>query len=231
MDASDVMTRTVITVTPGTAVREIAALMVENHVSALPVVEEDGRVVGIVSDGDLIGRVDAGGAGRRSWWLSALAAGEGGERFLRGKGGTARDVMTSNPITITEDTPLPRIAALLERHHIKRVPVVRDGVLVGIVSRANLLRGFAFPDRQEEAEEGVGPDDRAIRDAVHERIDAVIGMPLAPMNVLVGHGHVQVWGVVESEAERAAVAEAVAGVAGVTDVENNLEVMGVSPRG
>ena len=148
MLAKDVMTTAVLTVTPETDVGEIAGLMLDSHISAVPVIDADGSLVGIVSEGDLIHRAESETRRRPSWWLRLLATPEEpAERYLREFGRRARDVMTKDVISVTPDTPLTEIAAMLEKYHIKRVTVLEGGKLVGIVSRANLRRGrFGNPD-------------------------------------------------------------------------------------
>jgi CBS domain-containing protein len=125
MLAKDVMTTAVLTVTPETDVGEIAGLMLDSHISAVPVIDADGSLVGIVSEGDLIHRAESETRRRPSWWLRLLATPEEpAERYLREFGRRARDVMTKNVISVTPDTPLTEIAAMLEKYHIKRVTVL-----------------------------------------------------------------------------------------------------------
>lgn len=227
MHAVDVMTPRVITVSPETDVREIARLLLEHNISALPVVEDDGKVLGIVSEGDLMRRVENGTERRKSWWLKSIFAGaNNASEYIKSHARKAHEIMTPNPITINEDEPLNRVAKLLEKHHIKRVPVVRDGKLVGIVSRANLLRGFSMtaPDAATPAT----TDDREIRDAILEEIEENTGVWVDRINVIVTEGVVQVWGLVESQEEKMAVQVAVENTPGVKSVENNL---GMLPRG
>ena len=147
MEASEVMTRHVVTVAPETPLRAVAHVLLERGISAAPVVGPSGEVLGMVSEGDLIGRDDAEREGRRDWWLALLAEGEAlNPDFLahiRSDGRTARDVMSAPVVTVAENTTCRAIARLLADYHIKRVPVLREGRIVGIVSRADLLRGFA----------------------------------------------------------------------------------------
>ena len=159
MFARDVMTTSVLTVSPDTDVTEIAKMMLEHRISAVPVMSAQGKLVGIVSEGDLINRSEAETQHRASWWLR-MASGEDdvSREYLRTHGRRAEDVMTTEVVTITPDTPLAEIAALLEKRHIKRVPVVEGGELVGIVSRANLLRGLAA---WQPATAKAKPEDRA----------------------------------------------------------------------
>ena len=152
MRAMDVMTTNVITVSPDTSVQEVAKILSERSISGVPVVDAQNRLVGIVSEGDLLHRVEMGTdrrpdrrtGRRRSWWLDTVGSDEELARaYVKSHGRTARDVMTSEVTSVSETTELADIANLLETKRIKRVPVVRDGKLVGIVSRANLVRALA----------------------------------------------------------------------------------------
>ena len=142
LTSADVMTADVVSVEPDTPVRDIAQLLYTRRISGVPVVEQ-GRLIGIVSEGDLIGHAAAIGEQRRSWWLSAFMDDSLSARdYAKTHGRTARDVMTSNVVTVEETTTLAEIAKTLERHRIKRVPVVRNDTLVGIVTRGNLYIKF-----------------------------------------------------------------------------------------
>lgn len=145
--ARDIMTQAVISVQPETPVKDIATLLLDNRISAVPVVNGDGVPVGMVSEGDLIGRGEGERLARRDWWLALISGRQAlDDNFvarLRPSRQTAGDVMSAPLVTVTEDTPVDEIARLLAIHHIKRLPVVRDGCLVGIVSRADLLRVVA----------------------------------------------------------------------------------------
>ncbi|MCC5883419.1 MAG: CBS domain-containing protein [Halomonas sp.] len=227
MQAADVMTAKVITVSPETDVREIARLLLEHNISALPVVDAGGAVLGIVSEGDLMRRVENGTERRKSWWLKSIFAGaNNASEYVKTHARKAHEIMTPKPITIAEDEPLYRVAKLLEKHHIKRVPVVRDGKLVGIVSRANLLRGFSAVAL--DIETPVTANDRDIRDAILKEVDENTGVWVDRINVIVTDGAVQVWGIVESQEEKMAVQVAAENTPGVKSVENNL---GMMPRG
>lgn len=220
MQAKDVMTREVVTVEPGTEVSEIARILLETRISAVPVVTPDGRVVGIVSEGDLLRRPESGTIRERPWWLR-LIAGKDKEAldYVRSHGERASEVMTSPPVTVTEDVGLGQIVELLESRRIKRVPVVRDGKLVGIVSRANLIQALASIPA---AEGGADETDEDIREAV---IDAIRREPWARSpapNVIVQNGVVELWGVIESDAQRAALRVLVDRVPGVHEVRDHL---------
>lgn len=229
MRAVDVMTPKVITVTPDTEVREIARLLLENHISALPVVDSGGEVLGVVSEGDLMRRVENGTQRHKSWWLRSIFAGtDNSSEYIKSHARKAREVMTPNPISITEDEPLHRVARLLEKHHIKRVPVLRDGKLLGIISRANLLQGLAA-DTSEVAMP-VTADDHEIRDALLKEIERA-GVWVERINVIVRAGEVQLWGLVDSQQQKTAAQVAAENTPGVKSVDNNLGMMprGISP--
>ena len=147
MNAKDVMTKDVVFVGPESSTRTVAALLSARGISAVPVVDGAGSLVGMVSEGDLIGRHDIDWRARRDWWLTLLAEGEELHpdflASLRKPDRAVRNLMASPVITVTENTGLPEIAKLLISHHIKRVPVVSDGRVIGIVSRADLVRAVA----------------------------------------------------------------------------------------
>ena len=218
MRAKDIMTIRCITVSPSTTVSEVARTLLKHHFSAVPVVDDAGGVVGIVSEGDLIRRVEAGTDTKpRSWWLRAVVSPEtlAGE-YVKSHAKKARDVMTSPAVTVTEDTAVADIATLLESRQIKRVPVVRGGKPVGIVSRANLLQALAAGD-------GLALP-AASDDEIRRRLTAALAkQPWASVgstNVTVAKGVVTLWGIVESAAEKQATrvaAEAIPGVVQVVD--------------
>ena len=147
MNAREVMTSPVVSATGDTSVRDIAQLLLQNHVSAVPILDKSGAPIGMVSEGDLIGRDETDREARRDWWLALLE--EGGTlnadflASLRPPERRACDVMTAPVVTVGEETDLREVARLLTANRIKRVPVLRDGRIVGIVSRADLVRAFA----------------------------------------------------------------------------------------
>jgi len=142
MQAQEVMTTRVATISAGASVREAARLMLERGVSALPVLNDKARVIGIVSEGDLVRRRELDTETEGSWWLLALARGAARD-YLKTHGTTVRDVMTRPVIGVRPSASLKQIARLLQKHRIKRVPVLVEGRLVGIVSRADLVRQLA----------------------------------------------------------------------------------------
>jgi CBS domain-containing protein len=169
MRAMDVMTTNVITIDPNTSVQALAALLSERGISGVPVVDSDNRVIGVVSEGDLLHRIETGTerrpvtGQRRSWWLDAIASNQDllARDYVKSHGRTVKDVMTPDVISVADTTELAEIAMLLETKRIKRVPVVRDGKLVGIVSRANLVRALAAVKNEPVTDDS---EDRAIRD-------------------------------------------------------------------
>lgn len=218
MLAKDVMTTAILTVTPETDVGEIARTMLDAHISAIPVIGEDGSLLGIVSEGDLMHRAEADTRRRPSWWLRLLATPEEpAERYLREFGRLARDVMTKDVITVTPDTPLTEIAAMLEKYHIKRVPVMDDGKLVGIVSRANLLRGVATWQKPS----GVRVEDSALRALLLKALDEA-ELPMHLVNVTVTDGAVELWGVVDSALQIEVARAAAEATVGVVRLDNHL---------
>jgi CBS domain-containing protein len=146
MQARDIMTTAVIAVTPDTSIRQVATVLRDNGISAVPVVDGSGALVGIVSEGDLIDRNDSERERRRDWWLEMLAEGTALSPafldFVRSTDRPVRQVMVAPVKTVSEDTPVEDIGELLQQERIKRVPVVREGRVVGIVSRADVLRAL-----------------------------------------------------------------------------------------
>ncbi len=161
MKARDIMTGDVVSVRPDTPTRNVARLLLEHHISAVPVLDSFGAPIGIVSEGDLIGRSDSDRQARREWWLAMLAEGEPlSPEFLAGlrqQEQLAGDVMSRPVVTVGEDTETTEIARLLQAYRIKRVPVLRDGKMVGIVSRENLLRALAQDQPHDSAKPRTGP--------------------------------------------------------------------------
>lgn len=218
MQARDIMTTNVAVVRPDTSVEAISRLMLTRNVSGVPVVDDDGAIVGIVTEGDLMLRKEVLGDSKphTSWWLRLLGdADTDAAQFIKTHGSCAEEVMTHDVVVVTEDAPIGDIARILAEKHIKRVPVVRDGKLVGIVSRINLLRGLASRD-------GDAPtvDDRAIKDAILKEVDAQGWITHGTLNVIVTGGVVELWGWVDSKKERHALlllAKEVSGVKSVVD--------------
>jgi CBS domain-containing protein len=218
MQAQDVMTTKVVAVAPDTPVTEIAKLLVERQISAVPVVSDERRLLGIVSEGDLIHGLGREGAGR-SWWLDMLASPKTrAKEYLKSHGRLASDMMTREVVSVTPNTPLPEIARL-EARRIKRVPVLRDGELVGIVSRADLLRGFALQPSPD-----ANADDRALRKRLTVEFEEAGLTAHGYVNIVVRDGVVHLWGIVPAQREAEALRLAAARVPGVASVDSHLAV-------
>lgn len=218
MQVRDVMTRNVITVTPEESILVAARQMLQHRVSGLPVIDATGALVGIVTEGDFLRRGEIGTARRRPKWLEfVIGPGRLADEYVRSAGRKVAEVMTADPVTIDEDAALETVVELMERRRIKRLPVVRNGRLVGIVSRANLLHALA-------SFAGVAPQPAIGDTAIRERALAA----LAPhnwafgVNIVVKNGVVDLWGTITAERERQACIVAVENVAGVKAVYDHL---------
>jgi CBS domain-containing protein len=215
------MTAPAVTVRPDAEVEDIAKLLLKRSISAVPVVDADGRLAGIVSEGDLVRRVESGTERVPSWWLRAFGDDDLLARdYAKSRGRRAADVMTREVVTVGEDTVLADIAGLLERRRIKRVPVVRDGKVIGIVSRANLLHGLAST---RSAARHAAPGEDALRKRVAEEIRHA-GVDATFVNVVVGEGGVHLWGIVRSAQQLDAARIAAERAAGATPVVSHLSV-------
>jgi CBS domain-containing protein len=229
MKASDIMVSNVITVGPDACVQDVADLLLRHRISAVPVVDVKGEILGIVSEGDLINRPESETVHRKSWWLEALASNEvlAGE-YVKSHSRSVTDVMTRNVITASPDTPVAAVAALLERNRIKRVPIVKGGKIVGIVSRANLLQGLAsMKSKSPQAQ----PDDSAIRETVMAKLQNERWTKPALISVTVQDGNVELWGIVESPAEQKALHVLAEVTPGVRAVNDNLMIQPRSSSG
>ena len=221
MKARDVMTTQVATVSADTPIAEVAGAMLMHGVSGIPVVDAGGRLQGIVSEGDLMRRAETGTDARpRSWWLR-LVGDEADEArdYVKTHGGTAGDVMTHPVETVGPDDDISTVAMLLEKRRIKRVPVVRDQQVVGIVSRADLLRGLATRGTQAAR---APTDDRQIRDALVSHLCDQPWAASAMINVTVSDGVVHLWGVYETDEQHEALKVAARNAAGATGFEDHL---------
>ncbi len=218
MKAKDVMTPRVITVEPGATILHAVRLLLQNRISGLPVVDANGELVGIVTEGDLLRRAETQTARRRPRWLEFLTGpGKLAEEYGRSHGRKVSEVMTPRPNTITEETALEDIVQIMEKRRIKRLPVMRGEKLVGIVSRANLLHALASVAKEAKATEA---SDAKIRDQLLAELGNQPWAPIGLVNILVRDGVVELWGAITDERERyplVVAAENIPGVKGVRD--------------
>jgi CBS-domain-containing membrane protein len=225
MRAMDVMTSEVITVDENVSVPMVAKLLAERGISAVPVVDKDNRVIGMVSEGDLLHRVETGTEQYRSWWLEMIAStNQLAADYIKSHSGSVKDVMTRDVISVTDTTAVADIAVLLETNRIKRVPVLRNGQLVGIVSRANIVRALAMtisePSSSAEA------DDRTIREKLLAELKAQKWAEVSPANITVKDGVVHLWSSYYSEKEKRALVVAAENIPGVRRVEDHMRATG-----
>jgi CBS domain-containing protein len=223
MKASQIMVTNVITVTPEHSVQEVAEILLERHISGVPVLNSAGEIVGIVSEGDLMRRADAETGHRRSWWLRLLMGREGlAEEFVKEHARKVSDVMSRKVITASPDTSVSDLAELLERNGIKRVPIVEGRKVVGIVSRANLLQALATLRKQVKVERPLS--DAALRDQVLAQLRSEPWMRTSLINVTAHDGVVDLWGVVDTVSEKNAMRVAAEITPGVQKVNDSIVV-------
>jgi CBS domain-containing protein len=228
MKASDVMVKNVVTVGPDARVSEVAQLLLSHRISAIPVVGANGEILGIVSEGDLLNRHEAETTHRKSWWLELLASRETmAADYIKSHSQHVTDVMTRNVITARPDISVADLASLLETHRIKRVPIVENGKMIGIVSRANLLQSLA---RQKEHLQPQ-PGDSVIRDDIVRKLNSEFWARPSLVCVTVHDGTVDLTGIVDSLAEKKAVGVLAEEAAGVRGVNNELRIRPLSSDG
>jgi CBS domain-containing protein len=218
MRVKDVMTPKVICIGAGESVLEAARLMLQNQISGLPVVDKEGELVGIVTEGDFLRRSELGTQPRRPKWLEFIVGpGKLAREYVQTSGRKVEDIMTPDPWTIADDASLKAVVDMMEHRHIKRIPVTRGGRLVGIISRANLMHALS-----SMAREAVAPaaGDSAIRDNI---IALIAKQDWAPhVNVVVTNGVAELYGVVTDDRERQGLVVAAENVAGVKRVVDHL---------
>jgi len=220
MKASDVMTRQVISVAPDASILQAVQLMLQNRISGLPVVDAAGHLVGVVTEGDFLRRTETGTERKRPRWLEFITGpGSLAGEYFGTHGRRVDEVMTVDPVTISEDADLDDVVRLMEKRRIKRVPVTRGDTMVGIVTRANLLHALASLSREASP---AALDDAAIRARVIAEFER---QPWAPKNlieVVVRNGVVDLWGVIVADHQREAAGVVAENVPGVKSVRNHL---------
>jgi len=215
MKARDIMTSPVVTVRPTATVKDTATLFLKQRISAAPVVDDDGKLVGIVSEGDFLHRAEIGTERKRSWWLVLLAQEKGlAADYIKAHAKRISDVMTRRVITASPETSVDEIAAMMEQNGVKRIPLVRDDHLVGMVSRANLVQAIASSGSKLD----ISLSDTAVRDKLLAHLRSQSWAHTDLLNVTVNDGVVDLWGIPDSDTERAAIRVAAEGMPGVRAV-------------
>ena len=218
MRAHQIMTKSVITVTPQTTIEKAAKIMLQAHISGLPVMDA-GKLVGIVSESDFLRRNEIGTGRKRPAWLQFLIGpGRAASEFVHERGRKIEDVMTTDPITVDEETPLEDLVRLMEKNGIKRLPVMSGATLKGIVTRSNLLQAVASMAREV-------PDPTADDDHIRERITQAVNKtdwrPIG-FETTVRNGVVHLHGIITTEQARKATIVAAENTAGVKEVHDHL---------
>ena len=220
MKAQDVMSRPVFSITPTDSVTSAIRMMLQNQVSGLPVIDAEGRLVGMITEGDLLRRAETGTEKQRPRWITfLLGPGRLADEYVHTHGRKISEIMTPDPLTVSIDTPLEVVVSLMEKRRIKRVPVMRDGKVVGIISRANLLHALAGLAHQATP---TSLDDRAIRERLYDELQSQSWAPARSLDIIVRDGVVELWGTIFDERERQATIVAAENIPGVKGVEDHL---------
>jgi CBS domain-containing protein len=203
MIVADVMTRNVISIAPDATVEEAVNLMLERCISGLFVVDQAGEMAGVITEGDLVRRDELGTERDRPWWLRMLVSpARQATDFVRAHGRHVRDVMTVDVISVAHDATLETVVAAMEQNRVKRLPVTRDGRVVGVVSRSDLLR--ALVGRMRDAAPA-NIDDGSIRVSILDALESKAWAPMTTLNVTTSNGVVDLWGTITNEEERHAI--------------------------
>jgi CBS domain-containing protein len=219
MKASDVMTRNVLTVGRETSVTNAIRVMLENNISGLPVLD-NGKIVGILTEGDLLRRSETGTERHRPRWLEiVMGPGRMAGEYVRAHGRKVEEIMTTDLISVAGDTPLDEVVGLMERRRIKRVPVLDGNILIGVISRADLLSSLL---RVLEAQHSEHRGDDDIREQILAELAKAAWVPRDGLSISVRDGIVDLNGVILEEKEREALRVVAENVPGVTAVEDHL---------
>ena len=222
MNVSDIMTSAVISVTPQTPIAEAARLLLEHRISGLPVVDPKGAVVGIVTEGDLLRRAETGTARRHARWLEFLISpGRLARDYADANARKVGEVMSEDIVSVGPQDSLADVVRLMERRHIKRVPVIAAGRLVGIVSRANLVQALVRSLPQPAPSSG-SASDAEIRERILDEIARQPWGPRASVDVRVAAGTVELYGSITDDRERTALQVLAENTPGVKAVHDNL---------
>jgi CBS domain-containing protein len=214
------MTSPVISVEPGMTILQAVRIMLQRRISGLPVIDDKGRLVGMVTEGDFLRRAETGTERRRPRWLELLIGpGRLADEYRHSHGRKISEIMTADPITVTEESSLEEVVALMEKRRIKRLPVVRGDEVVGIVSRANLMHALAGIAREIKP---AAAGDQVIRELVLSELTGRLWAPVSLIEVSVRDGVVDLWGSITDERERSAIVVAAENVPGVKAVNDHL---------
>jgi CBS domain-containing protein len=219
MEARDIMVWPVVTVAPSCSVQDAARILLQYHISGAPVIDDAGKIVGIITERDLLRRVESATERSRPSWLRYLVSdGDLASEYVRARARNVADVMTKAVISATVDMPIKDVAALLEKYSIKRVPVLAGGRLAGIISRANLVQVLATAQGKLEVE----LPDTVVRKQLMSHLKEEPWSDTWQLNFTVNGGIVDIWGICRSEAERDAIRVAAENTPGVRAVNNHL---------
>lgn len=219
MRAHQIMTKDVVTVTPHTSIEDAAKIMLQTHISGLPVLDDAGKLVGIVSESDFLRRSEIGTGRKRPAWLQFLVGpGRAATDFVHERGRKVEDVMTEDPITVDEETPLEDLVRLMEKNGIKRLPVMSGNTIKGIVTRSNLLQAVA--SIAHEIPDPTADDDH-IRNRITRTVNATDWRPIG-FEVTVRKGVVHLHGMITTDKARQATIVAAQNTAGVKEVHDHL---------
>lgn len=220
MKAQDVMTRDVISIGPDATVLQAARLMLQHHISGLPVLDDNDNLVGVLSEGDFLRRRETKTERQRSRWLEfIMGPGRIAAEYSHSHGNKVSEVMTTDVQTVEQDAALEDIVEVMERRRIKRVPVVCGGQMVGIITRSNLMRAMVSLARKVETS---ATDDASIRERLLDEIKREQWAPAATVNVVVHDGEVELWGLITDERQRQALKVAAENIPGVKAVKDHL---------
>ena len=220
MIVADVMNRNVISVAPDATVEEAAKLMLSRAISGLFVVDAKGDLAGIVTEGDLLRRDELGTQRHRPWWLRLLVSpGRQAADFTHTHGRHVRDVMTPDVIAVPASAPLEEVVEAMEKHRIRRLPVVENNRVIGVVSRSDLLRYLIGHARKAAP---AATDDSTIRSSILDALDKQAWAPVTSLNVTVADGVVDVWGTITNDQERRAILVVAENTQGVKAVHDHL---------
>ena len=220
MKAGDIMSPRVVSIAPDANVLEAIRLMLQKHISGLPVIDKSGALVGVVTEGDFLRRTETGTERKRPRWLEFLMGPRRmADEYVHTHARKVDDVMTREPITVTEDASLDEVVRIMERKRIKRLPVMRGKEVVGIVSRANLLHALASLGA---AAPPPAKTDAAIRQQLLAEFDKQTWAPVALIDAMVKDGVVELWGTITEESQGEALKVLAENIPGVTSVVSHL---------